>query len=255
MSGMSIELPAKIFGMESSLLKYFALPVVLVVLVFISFGLVLQPKIDGIKEMKVQTQKIKEQKSRVIEKKNYLLAVDTNELQKSDDYLSSSVLRDRNSYFLVNVIRKIADKHLFMVDSFNISPGELSEQPEADAVSKPKTGYLSVPVKISLLGPKSEYLNLLLAMEKSMPILSIDKFNMRTKSDLVELELVVSSYFIESRKAAQATELSLADLTLTKTEQDLIGRLGEFENYAFVTEYNIDDKEFVEYDRNNPFSL
>lgn len=254
MSGLPLELPDKIFGLESSLLKYFLLPAVLVLLVVMSYGLVLMPRIEEIGEMKAEAQKIKEQKANVIEKKNYLLTVDSEELEKNDEYLSNSVLRDRNSYFLVNVIRKIADKHLFMVDSFNISPGELSEDAETVA-SRSKTGYLKIPVKINLLGPKSEYINLLLAMEKSMPILSIDKFDMKSKSDLVELDLMVSSYFIESRKVSQAIELNLTDLMLTSSELDLISRLNGFENYANMGKIDLEGKEYVEYERGNPFSL
>lgn len=254
MSSLSFDMPDKIFGFESSLLKYFSLPAVLVVLVFVSFSFVLQPKIDEISKMRKDMILLKEQKSKIVEKKNYLLSIDEDELKENDKYLSNSVLRDRNSYFLVGVIRRIADKHLFMVDSFNVSPGELAKE-DAAKKSQTKTGYTSIPVKINLIGPKSEYLNLLLAMEKSLPVLSIDNFDMKLKDNLAELSLTVSSYFVEARKEMTSNDLSLSDLTLNKTEQELLSRIGEFEDYASFGQVDIEGKEFVEYERGNPFSL
>lgn len=46
-------------------------------------------------------------------------------MQRDEGLVSSALLPEKNAYFLVNVVRKIADKYGYMVDSFSVKLGDL----------------------------------------------------------------------------------------------------------------------------------
>ncbi|MBP9817958.1 hypothetical protein KBC75_04390 [Candidatus Shapirobacteria bacterium] len=249
----SLTIPDKLFGIDSGLIVVFLPPIGLFLLLLVIFNLLIFPKFSEISDIYAKASITENEMNQVIAKRNYLSSIDQEELIKNERFISNSLLPEKNSYLLVNIIRKIADKYGFQVASFLINLGDVKKEDTVvtvDAVAK-------VPVKLTLVGSKAQYLDFVNGLEKSLPLLSIDNFNMTVTGEQVALDLTVSSSYIQDKTAVNPSKLSLADLTMTKSESDLLSRLNE--EFTVVESLDMaqaisNGKGYTKYDRKNPFS-
>lgn len=249
----SLNLPDKIFGLEKSFLFLFLPPLGLILIFLISLNLIMIPKMNEIgmvykkiDEMKINTGKINEQN-------RYLLSIDQEELKKNADYLDNAVLKDKKSYLLVEIIRSVANRFDYQVDSFSLTPGELKEDEESIKIS-PSGETIKMPITLSMVGPQEKRLDLIKALEKTLPILFIDKFETEISGNLSNLSLVVSSYYVNDKTNMDTSNLTLDDLTLSKEESDLVKRISSFTKIE-SNQSGSGASEFQQYQRENPFSL
>lgn len=249
----SLNLPDKIFGLEKSFLFLFLPPLGLILIFLISLNLIMVPKMNEIgmvykkiDEMKINTGKINEQN-------RYLLSIDQEELKKNADYLDNAVLKDKKSYLLVEIIRSVANRFDYQVDSFSLTPGELKEDEESIKIS-PSGETIKMPITLSMVGPQEKRLDLIKALEKTLPILFIDKFETEMSGNLSNLNLVVSSYYVNDKTNMDTSNLTLDDLTLSKEESDLVKRISSFTKIE-SSQSGSGASEFQQYQRENPFSL
>jgi cell division protein FtsL len=254
MKKINFKFPEQVFGIESSLLKLFWIPAVLIAVFLLSLRIVILPKIDEIYSINNQISSQNNKTKIVKDKINYLLSVDKNELNKDADYLNSALLQEKNSYVLVNIVKRIADQYGYRISSFSVTPGELkggeNVKTTQDIVSK-------IPADFVVIGPKEKYLDFILTLEKSLPILQIDKFDLRSGEDLTEMDLTVSVYYIQKQNENSVANLSLADLTLKKDESDVLKTISQFQKVpglSAVSQNEIQNN-FVKYTRENPFSF
>jgi len=252
---VGIELPDKIFGLDSGLIVIFIKPIGLFLLLMMMFNLVVFPRIE---EIQANNDKIKlaEDKEKTYRQKiNYLRSIDQETLQRDEGLVSSALLPEKNAYFLVNVVRKIADKYGYMVDSFSVKLGDLETiTTEANATGK---GFSAIPVSLVLVGPSTNYLDLVAGLERSLPVLKLDDFEMKNITGVSTIQLGVNGFYISEKKMVESDKLSLADLTLNETESVLVSKLDEYEvleNISLIGGVITNQKEFVNYDRSDPFS-
>lgn len=252
MKQLDIKLPEVIFGLEIGLVKMLFIPLFIIVFFIISLNLVILPRINDINVTNGEVKKIKDQTKVIIEKKNYLTSRDQEKLKIDEAYLQSAILKENQAYFLVGVVRSIADKYGFQIKSFSISPGTLKDVDKIEVANKEVMNRL--PISVVLIGPRDTHLDLLLAMEKSLPILVINKFNINTSGDMAELTLDINSFYVNENIGSDVTNLSLADLTLSKDESDLLDKLSQFEKVEVNSSVGVKTN-FTQYQRPNPFSL
>ncbi len=261
MSSDFFKMPEKIFGISSSLIRLFFLPLGILVAFLISLGLIILPKFESISNLNRSIKTTKSQIKSVEEKRAYLVSVDLDELTKNESYLSSAVLQEKNSYLLVGVIRSIADKYGFQVKSFSINPIKIKEGESSTNSLKVATKDVAtkMPINVILSGPESKSLELVKAMENSLPILFIDNFDISTRFGVSDLELTISSYYVPDKTDLISGNLTLTDLKPTKEEIDLLNQISQFErNDSLIKSLNdqtSEDKSFVKYQRENPFTL
>lgn len=248
----SLNLPDKIFGLEKSLLILFLPAFGLLLLFLISLGLVLKPKIDEIKEVKNKTNEVKANTSKIKEQNKYLMSIDEEELKRNADYLDNAVLKDKKSYLLVEIIRGVANKFDYQIESFSLTPGELKEEEDSIKIS-PSGDITKMPINLSMVGPREKTLDLISALEKTLPILFIDKFETKISGDLSQLNLVVSSYYVNNKTNMETENVTLDDLILSKEELALITRISSFNKIESNQSGEV--SEFKKYQRENPFSL
>lgn len=250
---INFKMPDQIFGIDTSLFKNFWLPAVLVIVFFITIKLIVMPKIDEINTVNNQAVEQEKRTSLLKEKIRYLTSLDKNELNKNADNLSSALLKEKNSYFLVNVIKGIADEFGFQIKSFSITPGELKG---TDLDSIKSNVALKIPVSLVVDGPRKEYLNFVLALEKNLPILVIDKFDLSTIEGIAEIDMVVSSFYVRENLGNMVANLNLSDLTLKKEESNVLNTISAFtKSKEIQTEEIGTTKTFVKFNRENPFSF
>lgn len=251
--------PDKIFGIDKGLLKLFLVPGIVLIVFFITLSSVIVPKIGNIKSNLDNIKSVNDQIKLTNEKKAYLTSVDLEQLNIDAKYLEQAVLKEKKSYLLVGVIRKIADNFGFQIKSFSVSPGEIKgESLTADNKLKvsDKEVAIKMPVSVVLVGPSDKNLELIKALENSLPILFIDKFSSKTANLSSELELMVSSYYIPDKTDYTSGNLTLNDLRLTENESALLSQISKFgtiEDGGVVG--NDTEVEFKKYERSNPFSL
>ncbi|HPT66322.1 MAG TPA: hypothetical protein PK257_03380 [Candidatus Woesebacteria bacterium] len=251
-SFFDLKLPEKIFGIDRSLLMLFLSPLGLIVLFFVSLNLVLMPKIEESKEIKKKTYEVVANTKKIKEQNRYLMSIDQEELKRDADYLDNAVLKDKKSYLLVEIIRGVADKFDFQVESFSLTPGELKEEGSVKIAVSGDT--VKMPVNLTMIGPKEKTLDLISALEKTLPIIFIDKFETRNTGSLSQLNLVVSSYYINGKSNIETENITLEDLILSKEESALINRISSF-NKIQNNQTQTGSSEFKQYSRENPFSL
>lgn len=250
MKYFKMNLPDKVFGIDSNLLIIYIWPLILVVVVLISINVVVTPRMDEINLMKGESSNFGQKTKDLREKIAYLTQVDQVEMKSQTESLESALMNGKDSYYLVNIIRRISEKYGFIVESFMISPGTVSSNEV-----EPK-----LPIKVVIIGPKDRYLELLLGIEKNLPILSIDSFNVRSVGQVMELTLDMSSYYLSEKTVEKSANISLADLVMKQEETDVLKKLSTFTSIEDTPRAKIElgeseeKKTFVKYDRKDPFS-
>ena len=252
---MKIDFPDKLFGVEVSLIKIFWPAVAILLLMAFSLKLVILPKISDLMKMNSQVKNIEKQVKLTQSKINYLAALDKNELSKNAGFLSNALLIEKDTYLLVRIVRIIAENYGFNVKSFLVAPGELKK---SDEVKKTVTDPLTkIPVSMVVVGPKGRYLEFISGLEKSLPVLVLDNFELKSEGDMAELSLKVSSFYIGEKVVVDLNKVSLADLTLNKDESDVLMGLSQFVFDKRVSEIQAASgvkREAVKYVRENPFT-
>lgn len=246
-------LPDRIFGIERDFLRFFWVLVVLFFVFLISLRFVVLPKVGEIISILNQMRNQNAELKAVKEKLGYLVSLDKNELNKNADYLNSALLKQRNSFVLVNIVKVIADNFGYQIKSFSVTPGELksddsSKNAKKDVVSK-------LPVNFLVVGPKEKYLDFVSALEKNLPILTVDKFDLTSVQGLSQIDLTVSAYYIQESMETTTGNFTLSDLTLTKQESALLQNIGSFQKNPGIGSGVGETKNFVRYTRENPFSF
>ena len=248
----SLNLPDKIFGLDKAFLLLFLPPLVLVVVFLISINLVILPKINEIGGVNKKISDVKSNTAKVKEQNKYLMSIDQEELKRNADYLDNAVLKDKKSYLLVEIIRSVANNFGYQIQSFSLNPGVLKDEESTVKVTAGDT--VKMPITLSMLGPKEQSLNLISALERTLPILFIDKFETKMSSSLSQLNLVVSSYYINDKTEMETSNVTLNDLILSKEESALITRISSFTKIE-NNQTGVGSSLFQQYQRENPFSL
>lgn len=248
------EMPDTIFGINSGLIKLLIPPLALFLFFLTSLGWLIFPKIESIKSLISSSEKIKTQISLTEEKRNYLLSIDQEQLERDSDYLSSAVLKEKNSYLLLGVIEDITSKYNYNINSFSLSVQDLKGVSTSLKLSD-KNIATKMPLNIEISGPTENFIDLIKNLENSLPILFIDNMDIGQKGGNSILKMMVSSYYLPDKIDINSENLTLNDLKLTKDESDLLAKISIFEKTDSLngTIEKTDRGTFVEYNRDNPF--
>jgi len=248
----SFKLPDKILGLERSLLALFLPPLFLILFFLLSLNFVLVPKINEINSVSKKIDEVNFRTDKINEQIKYLNSIDPEELQRNADYLDNAVLKNKQSYLLVGIIREVANRFGYQIESFSLTPGELKD---SDIKNKTSLGDMTkMPIDLLLDGPKDKSLELILALEKTLPILFIDKFETSTSGNITKLNLTISSYYIDNDINIDTNTIALSDLILSNEESSLLEKISSFSKIE-ENQSNVEFVEFKEYQRENPFSL
>lgn len=252
---MEIILPEKILGIETALVKLFIQPIAIVLALLILFNLAVYPKIADVGKIKKEIIKAKTETKKIVEKVNYINSISQEDLKKNEGLLSAAMLYEKDSYYLVSVVRRVADKYNYSIQGFSLSPGKVTKDDEKTA--KEVKGNKRVPITLNMLGPKSSYLNFLKGLESSLPLLSIEEMDMKARGDISEIDLKITAYYIDEETKAEVKKLSLADLQLSVDEAEMVKMLSSYSNNRGLilgAQQKISTRSGVIYGRSNPFA-
>lgn len=243
-------LPDRIFGIDTRIFLLWLQPIVLVLIILFSLILIIVPKsndiLGRIAEIKIVLKNIEE----VNQKRIYLQSVDQEEIKNNADKLSVGLLPEKSAYLLVRVVRNAAAEASYTIDDFSISMGDIKN---TLPTKKDNSNYDKIPVAVTLVGPTSTYLDLVTSIERSLPIMSIDKLEMNSNQENVSVvKLEVSSYYLREVTNIKMEKLSLADLTPSQDEINLLSKISEYKTMIWKedTEGNTN---FTKYERLDPF--
>lgn len=246
-----VQMPDKIFGISSSLIKLFLPPLFVFVFFLTSIGWLIMPKVESMKKLSDSIESTKSQIKLIDEKKAYLLSIDQSQLMKDADYLSSAVLPEKNSYLLVGVIRDITSRFGYEITSFSLSIAGLKEGSLAVANKNVAT---KMPINVELVGPTDKFIDLIKGLENNLPLLFIDSLETSKQGDTSVLKMAISSFHVADNFDINSENLTINDLKLTKEESELLGLISQFEkNLSLEETVVLDGEAFIEYDRTNPF--
>jgi hypothetical protein len=246
----------KIFGLDPRLLSYFIPPVVELVVFLFVLNMVILPKITEIKDLSTNIKQTKTEVALVNEKKRYIDSVNLEDLRSKLLIVNDSLISHNDSYYLVNLIRNIAGNYNYEVQTFVINLGRFIDNENKDKVKKDVN---QVQVQLSLVGPSEKYLELISAIENCLPILTIDEFEMNgSDAQVATIGLSVSSIFRTETSKKNLENLAIKDLMLTKTETGLLDTLTGYQRVTMENQgvaLSPEGKEFIDYQRKNPFSF
>lgn len=249
-----MKLPEKVFGVSVSLLRLFVIPFLVLLGFIISFNLVIMPRFSELSGVNKSIDLVEKQTDMTIQKINYLSSVDQEQIKLDADSLESAVLQEKNSYLLVGVVRGIADKYGYLVNSFSIGSIDIKSGQDSIRLAD-KNVAVRLPLDVSLSGPTDKKIELLTAIEHALPILFIDDLKMTNDGDDSTLAMTISSYYVADNDLS-INDLSLSDLIPTTEENDLLKTIGSFSRVSDGSSFGIGSTlPFVKYERVNPFTL
>lgn len=242
-------LPDKVFGIDSRLFLLWLEPFGLLLVFILSFGLVILPKINEASEKINQIKQLTSKISEVNQKRNYLQTVDQEEIKNNAAKLSAGLLAEKNAYLLVGVVRNAAAVANYSIDDFAISLGDVKGE---EANKNDKTSlYDKIPVSVTVVGPSDNYLTLIKTIERSLPVMSIDNFEMESSLDGVStIKLSVSAYYLRDISSLKLENLTLSDLTPSQGESDLLSKISDYKTMTVSSNSN---ENFIKYQRQDPF--
>lgn len=246
-----ISVPETVFGIETRILLIWLKPFLVGVFIILISGLVYWPKLTETQGILSEIKKSQKNLVTINEKIAYLQSIDQAELEANSMILANGVLPEKNSYLLVNIVKKTIAEFGFDVAEFSVSMGEIGEKKEE--IKKVTAEYEKVPVTIKINGPKSNYLSLIAGLEKSLPILSIDNFEMKVSNQVSTIELIISAYYLPDKIKSNIENFSLAELTLTQEEAGLLDKIREYKNYGGSVSVDSPILEYKNFGREDPF--
>lgn len=232
------------------LVKLGWLPAAITAAGFLFYLVLGQRLVAKISEYSADTSSSRTKLAVIKDKVDYLESVDSEEIEKLSGLLEVAVFADNKAYLLLGTVRKVAADYGYQVDSFDLSPGDLLK--EGKGVVAKEAAPLRV--RLGLIGPKERYEEYLGAIEKSLPIMSIEELKTKSLGDLSYLEMGINAYFVPAKGRGEIDSLSLSELKLGTEEKRLLSLLGEFKVVPQGQENDSSGGGFVKYERNDPFS-
>ena len=235
----------KLFGVDIIYFRTFATSIcIFMAFVVISFA-VIYPKIQEYYEVGDKITGLKKQVTEIAIKEDYLSKVDQDKIRQNQQLIEQAIPDTKDLYFLLNVVGEITRKYGYLVESFVVSPGEVDINAGDGATVRTgggaKTGvnkspFTMTPLNVTLSGPRENYISLIKAFERAMPLMSVDKFSVdKGGEDGASLKLVVSTYTLIGGQSG-SKDISLTDLKLSTKESDLLNTLSE-ENLFHIDLY------------------
>lgn len=249
------KLPDNVFGLNISFLKLFIVPFFVLLLFIISFNLVITPKFSELSNLNNSIKSINQQINLTTQKITYLSSVDQEQIKNDADFLESAVLQEKNAYFLVGVVRQVADDYGFAVNSFLIKSIEIKDDKAGTLKVSDKDVAVKLPIEVSLYGPDDKRVELISALEKTLPILFIESFEVSSAGGFSSLDMVIASYYVPEKIDIASSNLTLTDLIPSEEENNLLKTISSFKRVSNTGESVGTTTPFVKYDRQNPFTL
>lgn len=251
------KLPDKVLGINVSFLKLFVVPFLVLVGFIVTLNLIIVPKFSELTTLNKSISLVNEQISLTNQKINYLSSIDQQQIQNDVAYLESAVLQEKNAYFLVGIIRQVADKYNFSLTTFSI--GSLDIKSDESSTLKVANADVAtkMPLTLTLEGPDEKRVEMITALEKTLPILFVDSLDISSSGGTSNLEMTISSYYIAEKNDLVSGNLSLSDLIPTQEENDLLQTISSYNKVesGLSTLGSGGSGTFVEYERENPFTL
>ena len=240
---------------KEDLIKIFLVPAGVVLGLIFMYGLIINPQLAVIKANFGKISELQKQTKLIRDKVDYLSTVPQAEIKKNSELLANAVLVQKDAYFLVDVVRKIADRYGFEVESFLVSPGKISGAEDKNV--KVISGVEQLSLTVTLFGPKDQYLEVIKAIENSLPIMAIRKFEMKNSLANSEMSMVIAAFYIKDDDS-KITNLSLVDLKLSDTELKLFKEIEKFDNNGAIVRATTQspvstNSGVLRYGRENPF--
>ena len=245
------EVSDKIFGMDKKIFFLWLEPFGLGLIILLSIFGVIVPKVNEVLNRLTERKLVSKKIVEVNQKINYLQTIDQEEIKNDAKKLASGLLPEKSSYLLLKVIQNAALPLNYNIDDFSISMGKVKD--ETDEI-KNNSGFDKIPVDINLIGPGENYLKLANIIERSLPIMSINKFEVSSaKGDVSTIKLGVSAYYMKEITDLKLENLTLSDLTLSQDESDLLSTISEYSEMTVESTGIGSSGDFIKYEREDPF--
>lgn len=214
----------KFLGIDLLFIKSFWSTIFCIVGFLLTMLIFVLPKIMEIGRIRQEIETTNTQATNTKQQTAYLAAVDQDKLRKNQTLIEEALPSTKDLYFIMNVLGEIGRKWNFTIDSFTVSPGRIS----GDDGKKTITAVTKVPLDVIMIGPKDRYLDMVKQIENSLPILSVDKFDVTyLDNNLVSLKTIVGTYSnLQVEKVAAGANWS--EVQLTSSENTLLERLSTF---------------------------
>lgn len=232
---------------ESWKIKLLLWPAVITVSFLVFTAKIILPKITEINKQLKLVDEIKQKTRLVTEKINFLNSVDQGKLLKNESNVSAALMADKSPYWLVSLVIKVGEALGYSTVSFMVSPGIVGEETG-------EGGPKEVRANMVLSGPKDKYIDMLWAVENSLPVITITDFKMKASGDIADLELSLGAEYLPTKQGTDLNKLNLKDLVLESKEIELLDKLAGLKKIEGV-EMASPSGERIRYERANPFIL
>ena len=206
------------------LFKYhnLVMPMILIISLIIGW-VVLLPKFNQVKKIYTNIQKDRERNTKLQAKVHDLETLNEYELSEKSEILLMALPSLKNPAGMIVLVGELAENNGLLVESLNVSPGEVAtESAEIAEVEK-------LVFKLSLAGEISQFLNFLKITGESLPLidLQIKSFDISGQSFTTEVSLI--GYYSGLPKTLGKADSAVPKLS--NQEEELLEQLRKFNIY------------------------
>lgn len=199
------------------------------------------------RDIKNVTAKIKDIKNR----KNLIASLDE-EKTLGQYVLTIAALPEKDDpAFFTEALINVFSQNLYSLEEFKFSSGaggeETVEKGKSTASVAREANFNGVAI-----GPGSKVLDLLTALEASLPLVEVKRFSFALAGESTKLEFLITFFYSpKTELSGDISSLQLKDLVLDETENKL---LSEIENYLEFKAFGQSALIPGQFGRENPFS-
>lgn len=249
----SLNLPDKIFGTDTRLIVLWLEPIGLGLVMLFSMILVILPKMNEIPNRAAEIKKVKAKTNDIAQKVKYLRATDQESIKNNALKLSMGLLPEKSAYLLVGIVRNVAARVGYAIDDFSLSM--MNDKKEV-GTKKTSMNFDKLPVLVTLIGPTDKYIELVKLIERSLPIMSIESLDARDMTGgISSVKLGITAYYLPEIGKINYENLSLADLTPTQDELNLLLKINEYKIMSANENVGVGETMYNKYDRQDPFFI
>lgn len=232
----------KPFSQKKSFLKKIALPLGGMILTVFGGLFLLIPRFQRISRIFRDNQKLVEQRDDFLRKAQLIASLNEEVLRENAQLAVLALPKEKDISLILYGLNEPVRNNNFYTEQLEFSLGEVTSPSEgevADKKEKEKTTAQKpieqVPVKMSLVGPGEKFNSLLKDMEERLPLVVIKSLEGRySEGKRIKVDLSLS-FFLSSRRAVYNPErITIADLTLSSQEEELLLELNKLSKSDFM---------------------
>jgi len=246
-------------------LRKLAIPIGGILLaVFIGVFLVF-PRISKVRSQLAKNQKLLESREDFLQKARLIASLDEEQVKQRASLAALALPKEKDISLILYALSEPARSNGFYIEQLKFNLGEITSSQEGspaenkevkDKAVVQKKPVDEVPIEMKVVGSNQRLISFIQSVEKVLPIVGINSFQANyNESGRVSVNLNFYLSISSHRASYDPEKLSLADLALSVSEEELLAQLANFKTTSSAASLDLQETLLIPVGRENPFLL